>query len=155
MQQLWPHVLSALNTYVINSDATHVAVTGHSLGAGVGTLIAYAAAKYLAAQNSAAMVDAVMFGSPAGARRNTRTLSRLQAYGPRALSSGAHVLPVLRSSCHRLGIMPSRASLTAVGDSTFMADLAATLNARSIAFADDIVTHSESWPAHGRIQPLP
>lgn len=61
---------AALDSEVISGSARGLVVAGHSLGAGIGTLMAYAAAKYLAAKApfKRVVVDAVLFGSPAGER---------------------------------------------------------------------------------------
>ena len=57
--QVWPTAQAALDEYVVkNSTATQVFVTGHSLGAAIGTLVGYAGQQYLDEQLGAGEVGA-------------------------------------------------------------------------------------------------
>lgn len=66
--QLWPAVRNSLDERVVNAKGPvpSVVVTGHSLGAAVASLTAYAAQQYLDAErgSTAPTVDAVLFAPP-------------------------------------------------------------------------------------------
>jgi hypothetical protein len=67
---LWPSVRAAIDAEVLARGAalTSVVVSGHSLGGGVGGLLAYQAARYLSARGKRRRlppVAAVLFGTPA------------------------------------------------------------------------------------------
>ncbi|EFN56007.1 expressed protein [Chlorella variabilis] len=68
-QEIWPAAQAALDALVVDSGGPppEVWVTGHSLGAGIGTMVAFAAADYLAASmgpDEAPVVQAVLFAPP-------------------------------------------------------------------------------------------
>lgn len=63
-RQIWPTVQAALDTLVLDAN-TDVFVAGHSLGGGVGTLVALAAQQHLDARLGAGpVVSAVVYGAP-------------------------------------------------------------------------------------------
>ncbi|GBF90458.1 hypothetical protein Rsub_03454 [Raphidocelis subcapitata] len=64
---VWPAVRAALDAEVLSGPPglAHVVFTGHSQGAAVAELLAYAASKYLAHRGRPLVVDAVLFGSSA------------------------------------------------------------------------------------------
>lgn len=102
--QIWPEVQGALDELMLNSTlATQVTITGHSLGAGVSTLLAYAAQQYLDQQyhsrqlpkGGTPAVGAVLFAPPnvgppgfverANALVNARRLAYVYDIIPQAL----------------------------------------------------------------------
>lgn len=60
-QKIWSTVSSEISTHVGNGDVKHIYVTGHSLGAGVATLVGYAAQQQV---GSSVTVDTVLFAPP-------------------------------------------------------------------------------------------
>ncbi|PRW33116.1 lipase [Chlorella sorokiniana] len=168
-QQLWPGVQAALDELVVGGSpaATQVFVTGHSLGAGVGTLLSYATQSYLNEKLGAAapVVGAVLVAPPnAGSPQFVDAFNTL--VNARRLAFEYDIVPQAFCTPEMPSCPPGRlpgtvgALLTAAGISITPTDQPGNVTAWPYAqiggsitlLPDEMAQDAASWPALSRIQ---
>jgi hypothetical protein len=162
----WGPVRDALDSEVVKGGATNLVFTGHSQGAGITMMLAYAAANHLkSAGKGDVVVNAVGFATPAGACVLYRGWARL--FGRAAPASTANCRPGLQpggwaQATARAPFSVLYRSLTycrnvcawapdthasfpppqpppPVGDTKFTKELTKRVNARQVFFINDLV----------------
>lgn len=168
-QQLWPGVQAALDELVTGGSpaAKQVFVTGHSLGAGVGTLVSYAAQSYLNQQMGAAapVVGAVLTAPPnAGSPEFVNAFNQL--VNARRLAFEYDIVPQAFCTPEMPSCPPGRlpgtvgALLTAAGITITPTNQPGDVTAWPYAqiggsitlVPEEMAQDAASWPALSRIQ---